>query len=226
MLARLFRDLEAYHPTLVGSFPLGLQIDGSDLDIVCDCEDLEVFERALGPILAALGVAARVERYPEFAAVVAVFEVGDVEVEIFAQALPVHAQRGFRHLVIEGRLLGIGGAALRTQVRELKRAGLKTEPAFARILGLAGDPHQALLELESWSPERLAALIRGALATSSASIAIHEGDRAALVPLFRLADDSDQEIDRYLGRGVVLAAVDAGVLVGHVQMLATDQAAT
>jgi len=31
MLARLFRDLELFQPTLVGTYPLGLQVDGSDL---------------------------------------------------------------------------------------------------------------------------------------------------------------------------------------------------
>src|SRR6185436_4085726 len=47
MLARLFRQLAPFQPTLIGTFPLGLQVDGSDLDIACTCDDLEAFERAL-----------------------------------------------------------------------------------------------------------------------------------------------------------------------------------
>jgi ribosomal protein S18 acetylase RimI-like enzyme len=35
MLARLFHDLEAFQPTLVGTYPLGLHVDGSDFDIAC-----------------------------------------------------------------------------------------------------------------------------------------------------------------------------------------------
>lgn len=218
MLARLFRDLAPFQPTLIGTYPLGLAVDGSDLDIACACDDLDRFEHALRATLAQLGVAARFERSET--AVVAAFELGDVPVEIFGQALPVTAQRGFRHMVIEGRLLVIGGAALAARIRDLKRAGTKTEPAFAQVLGLAGDPYEALLALETWPPERLRDLVARALnPTSPATIVRYTGERAALIPLFRLADDSDQEIASYLTRGTVLVATDGDALVGHVQMI-------
>jgi len=42
MLARLLRDLGPFQPTLVGTYPLGLQALGSDLDIVCTA-DLDEF---------------------------------------------------------------------------------------------------------------------------------------------------------------------------------------
>ena len=163
MLARLLRDLAPFGPTLVGTYPLGLQVDGSDLDISCTCDDLDSFERALRAVLAELAVAPiRIERLPLAPeAVVATFTWEGLEIEIFCQPLPVYEQAGFRHLVIEGRLLAIGGAALRDRVRELKRAGVKTEPAFARVLGLAGDPYAALLELEDWPWLRLRELVHG-----------------------------------------------------------------
>jgi Domain of unknown function (DUF4269) len=167
MLARLLRDLAPFEPTLVGTYPLGLQIDGSDLDIACTCDDLAAFERALRASLAAVAAAAsgpiRIERLPLAPeAVVAAFTWEDLAIEIFCQPLPVYEQAGFRHLVVEGRLLAIGGAALRDRVRELKRAGVKTEPAFARVLGLEGDPYAALLELEGWPLSRLCELVAGA----------------------------------------------------------------
>jgi len=219
MLARLFRDLAPFQPTLIGTYPLGLAVDGSDLDIACACDDLDRFEHALRATLAGLGVAARFERSP-IPAVVAAFELGDVSVEIFGQALPVTMQRGFRHMVIEGRLLVIGGAPLAARVRDLKRAGTRTEPAFAHVLGLAGDPYEVLLALEAWPPDRLRGLVAGALRTAAPPvIAAYTGDRAALLPLFRIADDSEQEIASYLHRGTVLAATDSGALVGHVQMI-------
>jgi hypothetical protein len=46
VLARLPRDLAPFAPTLVGTYPLGLQIEGSDLDIACTCDDLGAFGRA------------------------------------------------------------------------------------------------------------------------------------------------------------------------------------
>lgn len=222
MLGRLFRDLAAFQPTLIGTYPLGLAVDGSDLDIACACDDLDRFEHALRATLPRLGVAARFERSETGGrpAIVAAFELGDVAVEIFGQALPVTAQRGFRHMVIEGQLLGIGGAALAARIRELKRAGIKTEPAFAQLLGLAGDPYEALLALETWTPDRLRGLVACTLRpTAAPGIAAYTGDRAALLPLFRLADDSDQEIASYLTLGTVLVATDDSALVGHVQMI-------
>ena len=49
----------------------------------------------------------------------------------------------------------------------------------------------------------------------------YNGDREALRPLFRVADDSDQAIDAYLGDGDVLVAERAGRIVGHAQLVAT-----
>jgi len=227
MLAQLFRDLEPFQPTLVGTYPLGLHVEGSDLDIVCGCEDLDAFERALRTTLSSLGITdARIDRLA-VPAVVAAFEIGDVAIEIFGQTVPVCAQRGFQHMVIEGQLLVLGGAGLHSRVRELKRGGMKTEPAFANVLGLAGDPYAALLELEAWSPGRLRTLVDRALGTATpAVIKVHTGDRAALLPLFRLADDSEREIASYLARGTVLAAVDRGELAGYVQMIEDEAPAT
>lgn len=219
MLAQLLHHLAPFQPTLIGTFPIGLQVDGSDLDIACTCDDLDAFERALHTALSDLGIAPpRIERSP--AAVVAAFELGGDAIEIFAQALPVTAQRGFRHMVIEGQLLVIGGAALAARVRELRRSSVKTEPAFAQVLGLTGDPYEALLALEAWPPERLRGLVAHALHPAAPPPIVHyTGDRAALLPLFRIADDSEQEIASYRARGTVLVATDGDALVGHVQMI-------
>ena len=45
-------------------------------------------------------------------------------------------------------------------------AGLKTELAFARLLGLDGDPHQALLALENHTDDQLRTLFREKSLTS------------------------------------------------------------
>lgn len=76
-------------------------------------------------------------------------------VQIFAQPRPVIEQNAYRHMVVEARLLEIGSARAREAVRALNKAGLKTEPAFARYFHLEGDPYATLLELERLNADEL-----------------------------------------------------------------------
>lgn len=57
-------------------------------------------------------------------------------------------------------------------------------------------------------------------------IRLYDENREVLRPLFRLADDSEQEIDRYAGLGDVLVAEDNGELVGQLQLTATAEPST
>jgi GNAT superfamily N-acetyltransferase len=51
------------------------------------------------------------------------------------------------------------------------------------------------------------------------------GDRRQLLELFVLADDSPAQIANYVGLGDVLIARDGCAIVGHLQMIETDDAA-
>lgn len=142
--------LAPFDPVLAGTYPLDLAVEGSDLDVLCHAPDLALFERA---VREALGdrPGFRCERQPAGTtlAVVARFRSGRLPVEVFGQPLPIDRQRGYRHLLVEARLLARGGARLRRAVATLRRSGLKTEPAFARALGLEGDAYERLWTL-SW----------------------------------------------------------------------------
>src|SRR3954451_13704374 len=52
------------------------------------------------------------------------------------------------------------------------------------------------------------------------TLELFDGSRAALRPLFALADDSPTEIDKYLALGEVLVARNTQDIVGHVQLIA------
>jgi hypothetical protein len=60
-------------------------------------------------------------------------------------------------MVVESRLLDILGPDFRNGIIALKKQGIKTEPAFARMLGLSGDPYRAVLAIENYGDEQLAA---------------------------------------------------------------------
>jgi predicted N-acetyltransferase YhbS len=51
----------------------------------------------------------------------------------------------------------------------------------------------------------------------------YEGPRRALVELFALAEDSQQQLDAYLDLGRVLVARDAETVVGHLQLVPTGR---
>lgn len=68
---------------------------------------------------------------------------------MFGQNQPVREQYGYLHLVKEAEILTIMGNDFRNDIIELKCSGLKTEPAFAKLLKLQGDPYTALLAVDT-----------------------------------------------------------------------------
>ena len=155
---RLIDCLVAYQPEIVGTLPLAIDTPNSDIDILCNAPDLTVFsefsDRAVGHF-----DGYRIHKRPATshvaAALVVRFECDGLPVEIFATNCPTRSQFGFVHMLVEARILFVMGDEFASQVRELKQSGIKTEPAFATLLGLSGDPYIELAELVSLSPSQL-----------------------------------------------------------------------
>ncbi len=80
---------------------------------------------------------------------VANFKVDSFEIEIFGQNIPSERQNAYRHMLIEHKLIIERGENFRQKIIELKQKGFKTEPAFAILLGLEGNPYIELLKYES-----------------------------------------------------------------------------
>ena len=91
--------------------------------------------------------------------VVASFTTLSFDFEIFAQNIPVQQQFAVVHLIVEARLLRLCGQDFKDRILKLKNAGLKTEPAFAKCLNLAGDPYQELYNLSLLSDDQLRKLL-------------------------------------------------------------------
>jgi hypothetical protein len=164
LLAQLgiLTTLRGFDPVVAGTIPLGIDLPDSDIDVICEVAlaDVLTFEQLLrahyGHLPAfRLGTVASGER----PALVSSFRYAGVEIEVFGQALPTAQQYAFRHLVVEHSVLRAGGPAWPAAVRHLKQQGLKTEPAFAALLHLPGNPYEALLTLENLPPAELAARV-------------------------------------------------------------------
>jgi diadenosine tetraphosphate (Ap4A) HIT family hydrolase len=181
----VMRRLAAHDPCLVGTIPLDVDRPGSDLDIICEANDQDAFERSLREAFGrrpdfALG-RGRIDGLP---VVVCGFTADGFPIEVFGQARPVREQNGYRHLVAEARLLDLAGDAARPAIRRLKAIGLKTEPAFATHFCLAGDPYAAVLALAEASDADLNAVIRRAAETRASCVfcrILDGGEPASLV---------------------------------------------
>lgn len=145
----IFDFLEKYNPILAGTIPIEIDLPESDLDIICECED---------PISFAEYVTDKFGKYQDFRiwrnthqgviSTMASFSFKGQEIEIFGQNIPTDKQNAFRHMLIERKILQEKGTEFKNKIIELKKQGIKTEPAFAQMLDLKGDPYLELLKFD------------------------------------------------------------------------------
>ncbi|MCZ4281257.1 DUF4269 domain-containing protein [Kiloniella laminariae] len=148
--------LSAHEYAVIGTPPLGIAIDNSDIDIACFANDPDDLSQLLCAEYGKYqGYHVKNFHSPPYTTHVLNFVAQGWEVEFFIQNQPLNQQYGVRHFHIEKRLLALFGPAFRQSVIALKKRGIKTEPAFAQLLGIKGDPYINLLELENYSDSQL-----------------------------------------------------------------------
>ncbi len=147
--------LTEYDPVVIGTPPLGIDIEESDIDIACYAPNLTEFETSTSKTFGHLNDFSiqhcTVQDQPTL---ITTFRHMNWEVEVFCQSIPTKDQWGVRHFYVEKRLLTLAPDLIQI-IRQLKRQGLKTEPAFAQALDLKDDPYEAILELNYMSDEEL-----------------------------------------------------------------------
>ncbi|WP_080780026.1 DUF4269 domain-containing protein [Chryseobacterium phocaeense] len=148
---RVFEKLSFYSPVLAGTIPIGIDIEGSDLDIICEV-DLRFEEDFLDDIAMSRlmpgdtdvkveNIMVRGEK-----CIVLNFMLEEFPVEIFGQNKPSLQQYAYRHMMAEYRILNEKGKDFKQKIIELKKQGIKTEPAFGLLMGLE-NPYEDLLKL-------------------------------------------------------------------------------
>ena len=143
----IFDSLAKYSPHLTGTIPIGIDLPDSDLDIICECKDYEEFLSRLVELYGYYDeFVIHSKEYYGIKSTVAKFISGNFEIEIFGQNIPSEKQNAFRHMIIENKILLERGPGFREEIIKLKKSGYKTEPAFAKLLNLKGDPYDELLK--------------------------------------------------------------------------------
>lgn len=154
--SKTLQVLKKYTPLVAGTFPLGIDTEKSDLDILISDVDFNSIEQILR------------DHFSDFEnfnyqkmflsnqpTVVATFTFQNINFEIFVQNTPAIKQQAYLHFLIEEKLLKFGGDSLRRKIVNLRNTGLKTEPAFAQALGFSGDPYVELLNLQKMTNAKL-----------------------------------------------------------------------
>lgn len=145
----IFEHLRDYKPILTGTIPIDIDIPESDLDIICQCSDHLKFAETLNSLYSDKEkYQIRTSKWNDLKSTIAKFRSEEFEIEIFGQDCPTESQNAYRHMVIEHKILNSQDDKFRAEIIRLKQGGMKTEPAFARLLGLQANPYQELLKFE------------------------------------------------------------------------------
>ena len=145
----VFNKLSKYNPILMGTISIDIGLPESDLDIICECDDHTEFSNYIIKIFGSRDeFKIDTQLYIGIKSTIARFKGEKFNIEIFSQSIPTEKQYAYRHMLIEYRILKEKGENFKSKIYDLKKSGLKTEPAFAKLLGLKGNPYEELLKLE------------------------------------------------------------------------------
>lgn len=151
--AGILVKLSAYQPELISTIFVGLDTPTSDIDIICCYQSQANFIAEITQSCATFEQF-KLKHSPEH--VVVEFEFKQYLFEVFACTTPSQQQLGYRHFQIMKRLAVIAGESFTQPVIELKKSGLKTEPAICKVLNIQGDPYTAILQIEQWTDQQFA----------------------------------------------------------------------
>ena len=143
---KLFEKLKDYSPILAGTIPIEIDIEGSDLDIICEVKNESDFIEFLNQNFQDYNnfILEKVTANDE-KSIVLNFMLEEFPIEIFGQNKPATEQNAYRHMIAEYKILQEKGAGFKQKIIELKKKGIKTEPAFGILLGLE-NPYEDLLK--------------------------------------------------------------------------------
>jgi len=139
-----------YQPTIVGTYPIDIQVEGSDIDIILMVKNYEDYIEELSRFSHEKSFSIEVKDI-----VVCQFEISNYKIELYASHEPIETLNSYRHLAIEKRVLDLLGEPFKEEVVSLKSKGLKTEPAFCVLLGLYGNSYDALLKVEGMTDQEI-----------------------------------------------------------------------
>lgn len=137
---QVLAKLKEFQPLISGTIPLGIDTPESDLDILFWAKDFNQFAAKVSAVFPNAILNTNTDY------IMAKLNFDGLNIELFGQRIHPLEQTAHRHLRIEGRLLKLLGHEFKQKIKELKLAGVETEPAFGQLLELS-NPYEDLLKL-------------------------------------------------------------------------------
>lgn len=155
--SNILESLASYKPLISGSYPLNIVTKDSDLDILFQSEKLSLFKKDVMTLFSDNdSLVIKEKKHQDISSLIISLRYKDLVVELFCQSKSVYKQQSNLHFLIEGRLLKIF-PKVKKQIIQLKKNGIKTEPAFGEVFKLAA-PYKDLLKLQLLSDKELKTL--------------------------------------------------------------------
>ncbi|MDF4202765.1 DUF4269 domain-containing protein [Maribacter sp. SA7] len=146
---KILEILKPYHPIVTGTIPIEIDLPESDIDIICKCKDHNEFKSVVTHHFSKMqGFHLYTRKQNDKKVTIAEFRTENFLIELFAQNIPTKQQNAYLHMITEHAILQEKGNSFQQEIIKLKASGLKTEPAFAKLLGLKGDPYEEILKLQ------------------------------------------------------------------------------
>lgn len=157
---KILKSLHGFKPTLAGTIPLDIDTDSSDVDILVKFNIPAHLQKICY---------AKFRNLPNYsfsektialrATLICRFETKKFCYEIFGQSVEPTDQYAWIHMMVENRFLTLADSRFREEIRSLKKQGIKTEPAFCKVLDLKGDPYKTLVQWNQKSDEQFRDLL-------------------------------------------------------------------
>ena len=142
---KLFQD---FSPFFTGTIPISIDLPNSDLDILFKSDNFTELRKRLERHFVDLNMEETLDYH------LARTHYDDLPIEIYSTHTHPLYQNAHRHMRIEARLLKILGSNFRQRIMNERKSGVKTEPAFGKVLELSR-PYEDLLELYFLSDKEL-----------------------------------------------------------------------
>ncbi|OCK52267.1 hypothetical protein BA768_13015 [Chryseobacterium sp. CBo1] len=142
---KIFDILKKYSPILAGTIPIEIDIEESDLDIICEVKDKVEFEKFLIQAFKDFDLKIEILKINNEKSLVCNFKLEEFPIEIFGQNKPTTQQNAYLHMIAEYKILQEKGEEFKQKIIDLKKQGMKTEHAFGMLLHLE-NPYEDLLK--------------------------------------------------------------------------------